>query len=69
MPRTCTLCSRLLLKAWVLLQINVVIEHETTAGYRIARNIGGVKLWRISKILHWRKKLWRIANLEDQAEI
>ena len=32
--------------------------------YRIARNVGGVKLWRISKILHWRKKLWRITNLE-----
>ena len=39
--------------------------------YRIARNVGGVKLWRINKTLHWRKKLWRIANLEDsdQAEI
>ena len=37
--------------------------------YRIARSVGGVKLWRISKILHWRKKRWRITNLGDQAEI
>ena len=36
--------------------------------YRIARNVGGVKL-RISKILHWRRKLWRITYFGDQAEI
>ena len=33
--------------------------------YRIAQNVGGVKLWRISKILHWRKNFgesptWKI---------
>ena len=35
--------------------------------YHIAQN-GGVKLWQISKILHWQKKLWQIANLENQGE-
>ena len=31
--------------------------------YRIARNVCGVKLWRISKNIALAKKLWRIANL------
>ena len=37
--------------------------------YRIARNVGGVKLWRINEILHWRRKLWRITYFGDQVEM
>ena len=37
--------------------------------YRIARNVGGVKLWRINEILHWRRKLWRITYFGDQVKM
>ena len=37
--------------------------------YRIAQNVGGIKLWRISKILHWQRKLWRITYFGDLAEM
>ena len=35
--------------------------------YRIARNVGGVKLWRINEILHWRRKLWRITYFGEMS--
>ena len=37
--------------------------------YRVARNVGGVKLWRINEILHWRRKLWRKIYFGDQVEM
>ena len=32
-------------------------------------NVGGIKLWQISKNIALVKKLWQITNLGDQAEI
>ena len=37
--------------------------------YRIARNVGGVKLWRINEILYWRRKLWRITYFGDHDQV
>ena len=44
---------------------NVLLQTVRTSIYRIVRNIGGVKLWRINKILYWRKNFgesptWKI---------
>ena len=48
---------------------NYQCRNVHNATYRIARNIGGVKLWRINEILHWRRKLWRITYFGDQVEM